>query len=262
MAELVLCDGLECEARTLDRGVVTCRSPFTQVIKHTLAPHVVSSRTRSLLVMLAGHTTLSLSDARVIMRATLEEEFGMESRYVWRGTSCSFFRWAVRRRSVFVRWYLKSYTWSVQEPVLEDCMVCWTLVLACGVSQTEEGKVRRELLDPVSSGRRRYAYAKLFANASEYLGEGVESVIPRERLNDDPHRVGAVLRGEWREPAFAERAPEQLHRSVLGGANAVFGKVGAFAVWAHDRGFGGAARGVVRVALCRGSGVRGRLFLC
>ncbi len=117
--------------------------------------------------------------------------------------------------------------------------------MSCSVSQTEEGKVRRELLDPISSGRRRYAYAKLFANTSEYLGEGVESVIPRERLNDDPHRVGAVLGGEWREPAFAERAPEQLHRSVLGGANAVFGKVGSFAVWAHDRGFGGVARGVV-----------------
>ncbi len=151
---------------------------------------------------------------------------------------------------------------AVQESMLEDCMVSWTLVLACGVSQTEKGKVRRELLDPVSSGRRRYAYAKLFANANEYLGEGVESVIPRERLNDDPHRVGAVLRDEWREPAFAERAPEQLHRPVLGGANAVFGKVGAFAVWAHDRGFGGAARGVVRVALCRGRGIRGRPFLC
>ncbi len=149
---------------------------------------------------------------------------------------------------------------SMQEPVLEDCMVCWTLVLACSVSQTEEGKVRRELLDPVSSGRRRYAYAKLFANASEYLGEGVESVVPRERLNNDPHRVGAVLRGEWREPAFTERAPEQLHRSVLGDANAVFGKVGAFAVWTHDRGFGGAALGAWYEWRCVGGVVSGEDF--
>ncbi len=121
---------------------------------------------------------------------------------------------------------------------------------ASGVTHPEEGQVGGELADPATRGRRRYLDPELFAHAVEHLGQGLEAIVSREHVRDDPHWVRAVLGGRRREAAVTEGTVVALHRTVLGRAHAVFRDARALAVGAGDSRLRGMAWSVVRATSC------------
>ncbi len=133
---------------------------------------------------------------------------------------------------------------AMKEAVLEDGFACGNGVPSRGLAQAQEGKVLGKLLQPIPCRRRRYPHAKFFADASDGVGERVESVVSREDLDDNPHRIRSVSRGAGGEPSVAEVTPIELHRSVLGDARAVLGDRCSFAIWAGESRFTGMARRV------------------